>query len=130
MDPVIDYGFGTGDGDPSSWRSPADLDLSGDGVLDAVSLDFDGDGLVDDAMWDTDSDGVADRAALDLDDDGRPEAVFADGGRGLWERPMPPDEPVRRQRESALDSDGDGRDDTVLVDADGDGYADSYRPVG
>lgn len=129
MDPVIEYGFGTGDGELSTWRSPADLDLSGDGLLDAVSLDFDGDGFTDDAMWDSDGDGVADRSALDLDDDGRPESVFTDGGRGLWERPVEPAPPLERPRESALDTDGDGSDDTVLIDSDGDGYADDSRSM-
>ncbi|MCF8609078.1 hypothetical protein L5G28_02725 [Gordonia sp. HY285] len=136
MDGVIEYGFGTGD-EMSSWRSPADLDLDGDSVLDAVALDFDGDGLVDDAMWDTDGDGVADRSVLDLDDDGVPETQFADGGSGLWERPVDgsagpresePD--AQKPDESVLDTDGDGEPDTVLIDTDGDGYADAHRSAG
>ena len=141
MDGVIEYGFGTGD-EMSSWRSPADLDLDGDGVLDAVALDFDGDGLIDDAMWDTDADGVADRSVLDLDDDGVPETQFADGGSGLWERPVDgsagtresepdaqkPD--AQKPAESVLDTDGDGEPDTVLIDTDGDGYADAHRSAG
>ncbi|QRY62303.1 hypothetical protein JVX90_18285 [Gordonia sp. PDNC005] len=129
MDPVIEYGFGTGDGDLSSWRSPADLDLSGDGLFDAVALDFDGDGRVDDAMWDSDGDGVADRSALDLDDNGHPDSVFTDGGKGLWERPADSARTVDRPRESSLDTDGDSSDDTVLIDSDGDGYADTSRPI-
>lgn len=140
MDGVIEYAFGTGDGEMSSWRSPADLDLDGDGVFDAVALDFDGDGFADDAMWDSDGDAHADRSVLDLDDDGVPEARFADGGRGLWERADISDEPASDEpepdepessvgSESRIDSDGDGVADTVLVDTDGDGYADSHRPV-
>lgn len=81
----MDYFFGTGDGEPTAWDSPADFDLNGDGTLDAVRLDFDGDGMLDDAMWDSDGDGTADRSVLDLDDDGTRESAFRDGGRGLWE---------------------------------------------
>lgn len=51
MDSLIDYIFGPGDGSVTTWTSRADLDLSGDGVADAVRLDFDGDGRRDDAMW-------------------------------------------------------------------------------
>ncbi|MGB3303052.1 hypothetical protein [Gordonia sp. (in: high G+C Gram-positive bacteria)] len=135
MDPVIAYVFGTGDGALSHWTSPADLDLNGDGIPDAVALDFDGDGLLDDAMWDSDGNGTADLALLDLDDDGHREAQFRDGGRGLWEvedpaehRPSDHRRPGSGPfRETSLDTDGDGVDDLVLVDADGDGYADSYR---
>ncbi|MCF8603714.1 hypothetical protein L5I01_10135 [Gordonia sp. HY442] len=135
MDGVIEYVFGAGDGETSAWRSVADLDLNADGVFDAVSLDFDGDGLADDAMVDTDADGVADLSALDLDDDGLPETFFADGGSGLWERAAdrpsgPPLSPApTAPGESVLDTDADGTDDTVLIDTDGDGYADAHRPA-
>ena len=129
---TIEYFFGTGEGEPTSWHSPADLDLDSDGHLDAVALDFDGDGLIDDAMWDSDGDGVADRSVLDLDDDGTPEAVFADGGRGLWEKPMPADlspaEPGPATGRLDVDHDGDGRPDEVLEDLDGDGFADRASP--
>ncbi|MBM7368747.1 hypothetical protein [Gordonia hydrophobica] len=128
MDTAIEYFFGTGDGALTHWTSQADLDLTGDGTLDAVALDFDGDGLIDDAMWDSDGDGVADRVVLDLDDDGTPETRFADGGRGLWELDAPSGEAVPRQ--DALDTDGDGVPDVVLMDLDGDGFADTHRPVG
>ncbi|MGO3325624.1 hypothetical protein [Gordonia sp. (in: high G+C Gram-positive bacteria)] len=135
MDGVIEYVFGAGDGSTSTWLSAADLDLDGDGVMDAVSLDFDGDGIADDAMADTDADGVADRSALDLDDDGVPEIYFSDDGSGLWERGVDrPAEPSaspapRTAGESVLDTDGDGVADTVLIDTDGDGFADEHRPA-
>lgn len=128
MDTVIEYLFGTGDGALTHWSSQADLDLNGDGTLDAVSLDFDGDGIVDDAMWDSNGDGIADLAALDLDDDGTAESTFRDGGRGAWEiaaGKIAAGETTPAQ--SMLDTDGDGVDDLVLIDSDGDGYADSYR---
>ncbi|EGD54532.1 hypothetical protein [Gordonia neofelifaecis] len=132
MDTVIEYFFGTGDGTMSQWRSTADLDLDGDGVPESVALDFDGDGLIDDAMTDTDHDGVADLVALDLDDDGVPESRYTDSGRGLWDTASAPDTPAvpPTPREVALDSDDDGTPDTVLIDADGDGFADSYREIG
>ncbi|MFZ2242427.1 MAG: hypothetical protein WAV90_23230, partial [Gordonia amarae] len=101
MNSLIDYIFGTGDGSTTTWTSRADLDLSGDGVADAVRLDFDGDGLRDDAMWDTDGDGVADLVAIDIDSpdtdppdsgthDPAPERFhsgrfYSDSGKGLWD---------------------------------------------
>ncbi|WP_059036534.1 hypothetical protein [Gordonia desulfuricans] len=84
MDPVIEYVFGTGDGDPTAWHSPADADPDADGIAEAVRLDFDGDGRIDDLMWDTDGDGIADVAALDTDDDGEPDAFYRDRGTGIW----------------------------------------------
>lgn len=148
MDPVIEYYFGDGGGDVHRWSSPADLDLNGDGTLDAVSLDFDGDGLRDDAMWDTDGDGRCDLSALDLDDDGTPEARFADDGTGIWgtgasgpssegtsgeeaggEGTGVPGSPGEGPRETLLDTDDDTVPDIALLDTDGDGYADGYREV-
>lgn len=133
----LEYFFGTGDGALSTWHSPADLDLDGDGVPDAVALDFDGDGLIDDAMWDTDGDGIADRVVLDLDDDGIGGTVFADGGLGLWEQPRtdPPIPVAGRGAADALprrlpiDVDGDGVADQVLEDTDGDGFADGVSSL-
>jgi hypothetical protein len=78
----MEYSFGTGVGVPAVWRSPADVDLDGDGVPDAVALDFDGDGRVDDVMWDSDGNGVADTVVLDLDDDGHGEHYYDDPSRG------------------------------------------------
>lgn len=85
----IEYGFGTGDGHVSVWHSPADLDLGGAGVLDAVLLDFDGDGLVDDAMWDSDGDGVADTVVLGAVGEGPPRAFLDGAGDGTWSQEVP-----------------------------------------
>lgn len=131
---LLEYFFGTGDGVLSTWRSPVDLDLDGDGVLEAVALDFDGDGRIDDAMADTDGDGIADRVLLDLNDDGVPETAFTDGGRGLWEQPAEAAWATDGQEVTpgrlAVDVDGDGRADQFLEDLDGDGYADRVVPRG
>ncbi len=72
------------DGSAEIWHRDLDLDLDGDGRLDAFGLDFDGDGLHDDAFVDLDGDGVADHVVLDLDNDGTPEAYFTDDGSGTW----------------------------------------------
>ncbi len=129
----LEYFFGTGDGELSTWHDPPDLDVGGDGVLDAVALDFDGDGRIDDAMWDSDGDGRADTVLLDLDDDGVAESAYADGGRGLWELPVAPSSSARSSPAQpeppgparlSIDNDGDGRTEQILEDTDGDGYAD------
>ena len=72
------------DGAAAIWHGQPDLDLDGDGRLDAVGLDFDGDGLADDALADLDGDGLADHAVLDLDNDGTAESYFTDDGSGTW----------------------------------------------
>ncbi|WP_305093184.1 hypothetical protein [Prescottella sp. R16] len=144
---ALEYWFGTGDGEITTWSSVADVDVTDDGVFDAVRLDFDGDGLLDDVMWDSDGDGRADRVVLDLD--GAGERWFADpDGRGVWARevdqapapPIPPQQapPPEPSVWRSVDSDGDGRDDTILVagddparmsmrlsDTDGDGRLDT-----
>jgi hypothetical protein len=80
----MEYCLGDGDGSATMWNRGPDLDLDGDGRLDAVSLDFDGDGLADDALADLDGDGIADHAVLDLDNDGVAESYFTDDGSGTW----------------------------------------------
>jgi hypothetical protein len=80
----MEYCLGAGDGVARMWEGQPDLDLDGDGRLDAISVDFDGDGLADDALADLDGDGIADHAVLDLDDDGIAESYFTDDGSGTW----------------------------------------------
>lgn len=88
----IEYGFGIGDGHRTVWSSPADLDLSGDGIFDAVALDFTGDGLIVDAMWDSDGDGVADTVRLNVVGDG-PEQWYTDeAADGTWSTRIDPDD--------------------------------------
>ncbi|MBJ8346463.1 pullulanase [Antrihabitans sp. YC2-6] len=142
----IEYSFGTGPDDPTSWSSAPDRDLGELGAPDAVALDFDGDGLIDDAMWDSDHDLVADTAALDLDDDGEVDVFYADPtGTGIWNdavlRPTSVAEPAAgiEWRDSSghrhliaaeeaatalVDYDGDGSATDAVVDTDHDLRAD------
>ncbi|BBX47151.1 hypothetical protein GCM10009641_13500 [Mycobacterium cookii] len=142
----MEYCLSNGDGAASMWTRAPDLDLNGDGRLDAVSLDFDGDGLADDALADLDGDGVADHAVLDVH--GAGESYFTDDGSGTWtvtaEVPAragpalrwfgldgvehtggPPTEFGAGAR--LLDSDGDGLADRVITSADNGvtGYVDT-----
>src|SRR5512139_1506085 len=78
----MDYCLADGDGSATIWTAPPDVDVSGDGALDAVGLDFDGDGLVDDAMADLDADDVADHLVRDHAADDA--AYFTDDGTGTW----------------------------------------------
>ncbi len=79
----MEYCLSAGDGAATMWDRGPDLDLDGDGRLDAVGLDFDGDGLADDALADLDGDGIADHAVLDRYD-GTAERYFTDDGSGTW----------------------------------------------
>jgi hypothetical protein len=149
----VEYCLGAGDGTATMWDAGPDLDLDGDGRLDAVSLDFDGDGLADDALADLDGDGIADHAVLDLDNDGAPESYFTDDGSGTWAmaadsaarprvgQPGPGSVPVGGLRwfgldgvehtgGSLVDFDGDGHADYRLFDSDGNGLADRAISVG
>lgn len=146
--PLLTYSFGTGDGAATEWSSPADRDLSGDGVPDAVTVDFDGDGLRDDAMWDSDGDGRVDLAALDVGGDD-PDRFYSDTGRGLWDHRVhdvhvgagpaappteaavpstppasvdaPEPEAAEAPPDDRRDLDGDGRSDDRIVDPDASG---------
>jgi hypothetical protein len=140
----MEYCLGDGDGTATIWERGPDLDLDGDGRLDAVSLDFDGDGLADDALADLDGDGLADHAVLDLDNDGTAESCFTDDGSGTWAVAVSPPRAGNPWQENPaegqlrwlglagvehtggplVDFDGDGQADDRLLDSDGNGLAD------
>ncbi|MDP7706134.1 MULTISPECIES: pullulanase [unclassified Mycobacterium] len=128
----MDYCLGADDGTAAIWTRPPDLDLDGDGTLDAIGLDLDGDGLRDDALADLDGDGWADHAVLDLDNDGNPDTYFVDDGSGAWAVAVDRDGHVRwfgrdgvqHTGGPLVDFDGQGRLDDRLFDSDGDGVAD------
>ncbi len=147
----MEYCLGGDDGTATIWDRAPDLDLDGDGRLDAVGLDFDGDGLADDALADLDGDGIADHAVLDLDNDGVAESYFTDDGSGTWSvasdpatRPPRPGQPaaavgqlrwlgldgVEHTGGPLVDFDGDGRADDRLFDSDGNGQADRAISAG
>ncbi len=147
----MEYCLSAGDGAASMWSHAPDLDLDGDGRLDAVGLDIDHDGLADDALADFDGDGLADHAVLEVN--GAGERYFTDDGTGAWA--VPAEHPPRTasglrwfgldgvehtggpltefgaQGVRLLDTDGNGLADRALlteaggatgyVDTDGDG---------
>ncbi|BBZ36555.1 pullulanase [Mycolicibacterium confluentis] len=137
----MDYCLGAGDGTASMFSGAPDVDLDGDGVLDAVALDFDGDGLHDDVLADLDADGIADHAVLDH---AAPDAEwFTDDGSGTWAvaataagsgaaTPSSTGSALRWQSLDGVeltggplvDFDADGEVDDRLLDSDGDGLAD------
>jgi hypothetical protein len=133
----MEYCLGAGDGSASMWVGEPDIDLDGDGRLDAVPLDFDGDGRLDDAMADFDGDGVADHAALDIDDDGRAESYFTDDGSGTWAITVDRGgqlrwfglDGVEHTGAPVVDVDTDGEAER-LSDADANGLADRAVSVG
>lgn len=134
----MDYCLAGDDGTAAMWNGQPELDLDGDGRLDAVSLDFDGDGLRDDALADFDGDGLADHAVLDLNNDGTPEAFFTDDGTGTWAVAVDRGgqlrwfglDGVEHTGGPLVDFDGHGRLDDRLLDTDGDGTADRVLCAG
>jgi hypothetical protein len=137
----MEYCLSAGDGAATMWDRGPDLDLNGDGRLDAVGLDFDGDGLADDALADLDGDGIADHAVLDVD--GTAERYFTDDGSGTWlvatDLPARPARPASGLRWFGLDGaehtgrplaefgpdfGAEGRAEVRLLDSDGNGLAD------
>jgi hypothetical protein len=128
----MEYCLSAGDGAANIWDRAPDLDLDGDGRLDAVGLDFDGDGLADDALADLDGDGIADHAVLDVNSTG--ERYFTDDGTGTWA--VAADRPTRTASELrwfGLDgvehtgkplTDFGAGSDVRLLDSDGNGLAD------
>jgi hypothetical protein len=134
----VDYCLAGDDGTAAMWNGQPNLDLDGDGRLDAISLDFDGDGLRDDALADLDGDGLADHAVLDLNNDGTPEAFFTDDGTGTWAVAVDRGgqlrwfglDGVEHTGGPLVDFDGQGQLDDRLVDTDGNGMADRVLCAG
>jgi hypothetical protein len=128
----MEYCLGDGDGSATIWSAAPDIDLDGDGRLDAVGLDFDGDGRIDDAMADLDADDLAEHAVLDLDNDDRAESYFTDDGSGTWAVTVDRAGAVRwfgldgveQTGGPLVDFDADGQVDDRLLDVDGNGLAD------
>jgi hypothetical protein len=126
----MEYCLGAGDGAATMWDRGPDLDLNGDGVLDAVALDFDGDGMADDALADLDGDGIADHAVLDVG--GAAERYFTDDGSGTWtvaaDRPARPASGLRWFGLDGVEHTGgpltEFGPDARLLDTDGNGLAD------
>lgn len=113
------------------WDRAPDLDLDGDGHLDAVSLDIDGDGQADDALADLDGDGIADHAVVDVH--GAGESYFTDDGSGTWtvaaERAARSGPALRWFGLDGVEHTGGplaefGADGVRLLDSDGNGLAD------
>ncbi|KAA1249428.1 pullulanase [Mycobacterium simiae] len=134
----MEYCLGGDDSAAAMWNRAPDLDLDGDGQLDAIGLDVDGDGLHDDALTDFDGDGLADHAVLDVDNDGTPESYFTDDGSGTWAVAVARGEQVRwygldgveHTGGPLVDFDGQGQLDDRLIDADGDGMAERVLCAG
>lgn len=135
----MEYCLSAGDGAATMWDHGPDLDLDGDGRLDAVSLDLDHDGLADDALADLDGDGIAEHAVLDVNGSG--ERYFTDDGTGNWAiAAAPPPRSASPLRWFGLDGvehtgtppagfDPQGND-VRLLDSDGNGLADRALVTG
>ena len=125
----MEYCLGDADGSATMWTAEPNVDVDGDGSLDAVGLDFDGDGLLDDAMADLDGDGVAEHLVRDH---GADAAYFTDDGSGTWAVSVDRAgqlrwyglDGVEHTGGPMVDLDGDGQDSDRLLDADGNGLAD------
>lgn len=125
----MEYCLGDGDGSATMWAAEPDIDVDGDGALDAVGLDFDGDGVLDDALADLDGDGVADHLVRDH---GPEPAYFTDDGTGTWAVSVDRAGQLRwfgldgteHSGGPVVDVDADGQADDTLLDADGNGLAD------
>lgn len=136
----MEYCLSAGDGAANMWDRGLDLDLDGDGRLDAVGFDLDHDGLADDALADLDGDGIADHAVLDVQGPG--ERYFTDDGTGTWavaaDRPPRSASALRWFGLDGLEHTGkpltefgdNGRGGVTLVDSDGNGLADRAFAAG
>lgn len=124
-------------------------DLDGDGLADHAALDLDDDGTAESRYTDDGSgtwtvtptgpggplrwfglDGVEHEASgpVDLDGDGRPDRLLDVDRDGLADRALHTG-PDSGPDTGYVDTDGDGRWDLKLVDADGDGASDDASPV-
>jgi hypothetical protein len=125
----MEYCLGDADGSATMWTADPNIDVDGDGVMDAVGLDFDGDGLLDDAMVDTDADGLADQMVRDHASE---PTIFTDDGTGTWAVSVDRAGQVRwfgldgveHTGGPVVDIDADGQADDRLTDTDGNGLAD------
>ena len=125
----MEYCLGDADGSATMWTAAPNVDVDGDGALDAVGLDFDGDGLFDDVMADLDGDGVAERLVRDHAADA---AYFTDDGTGTWAVSVDRAgqlrwfglDGVEHTGGPLADVDGDGQSEDRLTDTDGNGLAD------
>ncbi len=133
----MEYCLGADDGAATMWERGPDLDLDGDGNLDAVGLDFDHDGMADDALADLDGDGIADHAVLDVN--GVDERYFTDDGTGTWaiaaERPPRTASGLRWFGLDGVEHTGKspaefGAAGVRFVDSDGNGLADRALVTG
>lgn len=135
----MDYCLDAGDGTAAIWTSEPDIDLDGDGELDAVRMDLDGDGAFDDVLADLDDDGLADHAGYGPDgarnlhpDDGTGSWGLA-GGALRWfgldgtQGPAgaPTDVDADGRPEELLDTDRDGLADRALTPGGEQGYVDT-----
>ena len=150
----MDYCLDAGDGAATFWSGPDAVDIDGDGLIDDLFADDDGDGLADHATLDLDDDGTPEARYTDdgtgtwlvsgepdgplrwfgldgaehtgpgdVDGDGRPDRFLDIDRDGLADRAVAGDGTT-----GYVDTDGDGRWDLTLVDADGDGSADGAGP--
>lgn len=129
-----------------------EIDLDGDGIVDALGADTDGDGIVDAFGMDTDGDSLVDTVLMDTNGDGVFETYVEshdynqdgiidsvttyrdtdqDGNFDMVEKAYDSDDDGELDTfETHYDTDGDGKDDMVVeehfFDRDGDGEIDTY----